>query len=127
MSNHIMETQNFTLDQLASLVQGLESQVLTSLRTYTIALNDLGHAGWKMTRPILVTVEQRAPDDFVACFYDAEVYGYSESIPGSLEDLKIQLVNQYEFLMEESQSVVLGPAEQLLVLSRILEKGTGHA
>jgi hypothetical protein len=99
------------------------------LRTHTVALNDLGDSAWKMTRPILVTVEQHAPDDFVACFYDADIYGYGDNIPSSLEDLKSHLVSQYEFLLEESQRVELGtaPAGQLLVLQRILEKGNGHA
>jgi hypothetical protein len=124
-----MEQETFTLDKLASLVQDLGSQLQTVLRTHTVALNDLGNPAWKMTRPILVTVEQHAADDFVACFYDADVYGYGDSIPSSLEDLKRHLVSQYEFLLEESQRVQLGtvPAEQLRVFQRIIEKGNGHA
>jgi len=124
-----METETFTLDKLASLVQDLGSQLQTVLRTHTIALNDLGNPAWKMNRPILVTVEQQAPDDFVACFYDADVYGYGDSIPSSLEDLKRHFVSQYEFLLEESQRVELGPApaQQLVVLQRVMEKGNGHA
>jgi hypothetical protein len=124
-----MEAETYTLEKLASLVQDLGSQIQTVLRTHTIALNDLGDPAWKMIRPILVTVEQHTPDDFVACFYDADIYGYGDSIPSSLEDLKKHLVNQYEFLLEESQRVKLGPApaEQFLVLQRILEKGNGHA
>ncbi len=124
-----MEAETYTLEKLASLVQDLGSQIQTVLRTHTIALNDLGDPAWKMARPIIVTVEQHAPDDFVACFYDADIYGYGDSIPSSLEDLKSHLVSQYEFLLEESQRVELGtaPAEQFLVLQRILEKGNGHA
>lgn len=124
----ILGTQNFTIEKLASLVQNLEKQLQTALRTYTVALNDLGKASWKMTRPITVTVEQHAPDDFVACFYDADVYGYGDSIPSSLDDLKKHLVSQYEFLVAESQRSELGPvpAEQLLVLGRVIEKGNGH-
>lgn len=84
----------------------------------SVALHDLGDPAWKMTRPILVTVEQHALDDFVACFYDADIYGYGDSIPSSLEDLKRNLVSQYEFLLEESQRVELGvaPEKQLLAL-----------
>lgn len=124
-----MEAETYTLEKLASLVQDLGSQIQNVLRTHTIALNDLGDPAWKMARPIIVTVEQHAPDDFVACFYDADIYGYGDSIPSSLEDLKSHLVSQYEFLLDESQRVELGtaPAEQLLVLQRILEKGNGHA
>ncbi len=120
-----MEPETFTLDKLASLVQDFGSQLQTVLRTHTVALNDLGNPAWKMARPILATVEQQAPDDFVACFYDADVYGYGDSIPSSLEDLKRHLVSQYEFLLEESQRVELGlaPAEQFLVLQRIAQKG----
>jgi len=124
-----MELESLTLDKIASLVQDLGSQLQTVLRTHTIALNDLGTPAWKMPRPILVTVEQHAPDDFVACFYDADIYGYGDSIPSSLEDLKKHLVSQHEFLLEESQRVELGPvmAEQFLVLQRILENGNSHA
>ncbi len=124
-----MEAETFTLGKLAALVQDLGSQLQTVLRTHTVALNDLGNPAWKMTRPILVTVEQHAPDDFVACFYNADIYGYGDSIPSSLADLKKHLVSQYEFLLEESQRVELGivPADQLLVLQRIIEKGNGKA
>jgi hypothetical protein len=122
-----MESETFTLEKLASLVQDSGTQVQAILRTHTVAMNDLGNPAWKMTRPILVTVEQHAPDGFVACFYDADIYGYGDSIPSSLEDLKRHLVSQYEFLLKESQWVELGtvPAEQLLVLQRIIEKGNG--
>lgn len=124
-----MENETYTLERLASLVQDLGSQLQTVLRTHTVALNDLGNPAWKLTHSILTTVEQHAPDDFVACFYDADIYGYGDSIPSSLEDLKRHLVSQYEFLLEESQRVELGPptTEQLLVLQRIIEKGNGHA
>ncbi len=113
-----------TLESLSSLVQDLGSQLQNVLRTHTVALNDLGTPAWKMSRPILATVEQRASDDFAACFYNADVYGYGDSIPSSLEDLKEHLVSQYEFLSEEAQRVELGPAmvEQLLVLQRVIEK-----
>jgi hypothetical protein len=124
-----METEAITLEKLASLVQNLENELQTALRTYTIALNDLGTAAWKLTHPVLVTVEQHAQDDFIACFYDADIYGYGDSIPNSLEDLKRQLVSQYEFLLDESQRIELGPApaKQLLILERIIEKGNAHA
>jgi hypothetical protein len=93
----------------------------------SVALHDLGDPAWKMKRPILVTIKQHALDDFVACFYDADIYGYGDGIPSSLEDLKRHLVSQYEFLLKESQRVELGPvpAEQLLVLQRIIEKDNG--
>lgn len=124
-----MPSEALALENLTSLVQDLGSQLQSAFRTHTVALNDLGLPAWKMTRPILVTVEQRASDDFVACFYDADVYGYGDSIPSSLEDLKEHLVSQYEFLSDESQRVELGPAmaEQFLTLQRMIERGNGHA
>ena len=124
-----MEQETFTLDKLASLVQDLGNQLQTTLRTHSVALNDLGNPAWKMARPILVTVEQHAPDDFVACFYDADIYGYGDSIPSSLEDLKKHLVDQYAFLLEESQRIEFGPApaEQFRVLQQLIEQGNGHA
>jgi hypothetical protein len=118
-----MESETYTLEKLASLVQDLGSQLQTVLRTHPVALNDLGNPAWKITRPILVTVEQHAPDDFAACFYDADIYGYGDSIPSSLEDLKRHVVSQYEFLLQESENTELGPAmaEQFLVFQRIKE------
>jgi len=119
-----MEAETYTLERIASLVQDLGSQLQTILRTHTIALNDLGDPAWKMVRPIIITVEQHAPDDFVACFYDADIYGYGDSIPSSLEDLKSHLVSQYEFLLEESQCVELGyaTAQQFLMLQKIMKQ-----
>lgn len=124
-----MESETYTIEKLASLVQDLRSQLQTVLRTHTVALNDLGNPAWKITRPILATIEQHAPDDFVACFYDADIYGYGDSIPSSLEDLKKHVVSQYEFLLKESENTELGPAtaEQFLVLQRIIEKENTHA
>ena len=121
-----MDTETVTLEKLASLVQNLGNELQTALRTYTIALNDLGATAWKLARPILVTVEQHAQDDFVACFYDADIYGYGDSIPDSLEDLKGRLVNQFEFLLDESQHVELGPkpAKQLRVFAEMAIQGS---
>lgn len=124
-----MQTEISTLEKLTSLVQDLESQVHAVFRTYTVALNDLGSSPWNLAHPILVTIEQHAADDFVAGFYDADIYGYGDSIPSSLEDLKRHIVNQYEFLLNESQGVKLGPTptEQLHVLEKYLKKADTDA
>ena len=73
----------------------------------------------------MIAVEQHGEEDFIACFYDADVYGYGDSIPEALDDLKEQLVNQLEFLLEEEKRVTLGPTprKQLDILRCHIKKG----
>ena len=124
-----METESITIEKLATLVQNLDIRLQSAFRIHTVALNDLGTSAWRVSHPLLVTVEQRDVDDYVASFYDADIYGYGDTIPDSLEDLKQNLISQYEFLLKESQHVDLGPAPaaQLRTLSGLLVEGDGHA
>lgn len=92
--------------------------------TYSVTINDIGEGQWMLANPIIVTIEQRSEDDFVACFYDADIYGYGESIPDALDDLKFHIVSQFEFLLQEEKSIELGtiPAKQLIVLHNLIRK-----
>ncbi len=76
--------------------------------TSIVTINTLGNNKWEFKRPLNVTVEQRGPDDFVACLYDVNLYGYGDSIPEALEDLKIIIVNQFEFLLQQEGELSLG-------------------
>ncbi len=60
----------------------------------------LGSPRWEIGRPLSVTIEQRGNEDFVACLYDHDLYGYGDSIPDALDDLKASIVNQFEYLIE---------------------------
>ncbi|MBU1488003.1 hypothetical protein KKH56_08170, partial [bacterium] len=83
-----------------------------------------GGSQWKLASPVVVTIEQRSEEDFVACFYDVDIYGYGDSIPESLDDLKLHVVSQLEFLSQEEKRVKLGvfPAKQLAILRNLIMK-----
>lgn len=97
-------------------------------KVYNIALNDLGRNEWILYQPLMIAIEQRGEEDFIACFYDADVYGYGDSIPGTLDDLKERLVDQLEFLLAEEKRVILGtvPQKQLEVLRQHIRGRTGE-
>lgn len=74
----------------------------------TVTINILGSENWELKQPLNVAVEQRGPEDFIACLYDVDLYGYGDSIPEALEDLKAVIVNQFEFLLQQEGKVQLG-------------------
>lgn len=90
----------------------------------TITINSLNNSNWKLVNPINVTIEQRSPEDFVACLYDIDLYGYGESIPEALEDFKEALINQFEFLKDQEGQTELGelPNNQLKFLDSLVAK-----
>jgi len=57
-----------------------------------------------------IAVEQREVDDFVACLYDANVYGYGDTIPEALNDLRVDIISQFEYLTTQETKVELGKA-----------------
>ena len=97
----------------------------STFKVYSIAVNDLGKDEWRLDKPLTVAVEQHGEEDFIACFYDVDVYGYGDSIPEALDDLKERLINQLEFLLAEEKRVILGPVpqKQLEVLRYHIKKG----
>jgi len=117
------------LEELKGSVLQLKNELhrLQSIfRTYSVTINDLGDSQRKLASPVVVTIEQRNEDDFVACFYDADIYGYGDSIPECLDDLKLYIVSQLEFLSQEEKRVKLGvfPAKQLAILRNLIVKRT---
>lgn len=92
------------------------------ITTNPVTINTLGNDNWELKHPLNVTVEQRAEDQFIACLYDVNLYGYGETVPEALDDLKEAIVNQLEFLSEEVRTVELGimPRKQLNFLRKIL-------
>lgn len=105
-------------------IQGELGKLHSSFQVYSIAINDLGQNEWILDKPLIITVEKRDEEDFIACFYDADVYGYGDSIPEALDDLKERLVNQLEFLLTAEKRVSLGlvPQKQLEVLRQHIKR-----
>jgi hypothetical protein len=88
---------------------------------HVVTLNEVSSLHVLLKRSIQVNVEERAEDDFIACFYEAEVYGYGSSIAEALEDLGSQLVDQFEDLSSEEKDLGPLPARQLVVLGKFME------
>ncbi|MBU1599854.1 hypothetical protein KKG61_07105 [bacterium] len=115
------------LEELKGSVLQLKDELhrLQSIfRTYSVTINDLGGSQWKLASPVVVTIEQRSETDFAACLYDVDIYGYGDSIPECLDDLKLHIVSQLEFLSQEETRVELGifPAKQLAILRNLIMK-----
>jgi len=108
--------------EIASIEDEIEN--LKKLFTvYTVPLNTLGSNKWEFSKPPLhVSIEQRGVSEFIACLYDINIYGYGDTIPEALDDLKEAMVNQFEFLLEQESSVNLGdmPKKQFNFLKEIM-------
>jgi hypothetical protein len=89
---------------------------------YEYFISDLDSDNWKLNSIIEITIELRNNGDFIACYYDVDVYGYGSKQEEAIGDLKIALVNQYEFLLEEERKYNLNPllADQLNILKNII-------
>lgn len=90
------------LDSIKSIKSAVEA-IKKLFSVSTVPIHTLNNSQWELTSDLLVAVEQRGEDDFVACLYDVNVYGYGDTIPESLQDLKEAIVNQYEYLLSESR------------------------
>lgn len=92
------------------------------ITTNPVTINTLGNDNWELKHPLNVTVEQRAEDQFIACLYDVNLYGYGDTIPEAIEDLKAIMLDQFEYLSEKDGRVNLGrmPKQQLEFLRKIL-------
>jgi hypothetical protein len=68
----------------------------STFKVYSIAVNDLGKDEWRLDKPLMVAVEQRSEEDFIACFYDADVSGYGDSIPEKTCVVMKNFLDNYE-------------------------------
>ncbi|MEW6665148.1 MAG: hypothetical protein AB1512_08000 [Thermodesulfobacteriota bacterium] len=87
-----------------------------------VLINTLGSTVWDLKQPLAVAIELRGREDFVGCLYDLDLYGYGETIPEAMEDLKSAIVNQFNYLLGKEKEVELSePLErQLAFLKNIL-------
>jgi hypothetical protein len=88
----------------------------------TVPIHTLASTEWKLAQPLSVSVEQRGANDFIACLYDIDLYGYGDTIPEALDDLKEIILDQFEYLSQRQQTVKLGamPRKQLEFLANLL-------
>lgn len=90
----------------------------------TVPINTLGNSKWELRQLLSVSIEQRGAEDFVACLYDVDLYGYGDTVPEALNDLKTAIVNQFEYLIRQDKEIQLGEPlkRQLQFLRNILVK-----
>jgi len=90
----------------------------------SVYIHTLGSKKWKLIQPLNVTIEQRGSEDFVACLYDVDLYGYGDVLPEALDDLKLAIVNQFEYLLEQKQKMELSSSllNQVSFFQEILEE-----
>ena len=88
-------------------VSNLERSVTDVKDRFTISpaiINTLSDDRWRLIQPLSVSIENRATDEFIACLYDIDLYGYGDSIPEALSDLKLMMISQFEYLLEEKDN-----------------------
>ena len=122
MQPSVQEAHNV---DIARRINSLESKIEKIVEAFTVAnivANTLANDKWKLRCPINVAVENRGLNDFVACLYDIDLYGYGETVPEALDDLKSAIINQYLFLKEQTDSVELSSPlnKQLAFLNDII-------
>ncbi|MCX5847410.1 MAG: hypothetical protein NTW12_13800 [Deltaproteobacteria bacterium] len=114
--------------ELMRRIAAIESELkklVGSLNVFILPINSLNSKKWKLRKPPLtVIVERRGEEEFIACLYDINLYGYGDSIPDALDELRYAIVSQYEFLSEKKKEIELGelPERQLGFLDEIVEQ-----
>lgn len=88
-----------------------------------ISLENLRDPRYEVTRPIPVVLEEDE-GQYVATWYDADVFGYGDSEQEALEDLCESVVSLWEVLKRESAAQGLGGAlvQQWAFLRKVIRE-----
>lgn len=121
-SYHLIESSAYEniMHQLKNIEEKVEF-LINKISTVSIALNTLNSDTWSLAKPLIINFEQRDEEEFVACFYEANIYGYGNSIPEAIEDFQLALTYQFEDLLQDKEEI-LGPMpqKQLTILKDII-------
>lgn len=100
----------------------LEEKIENRFSASPVPIYTLGDERYELQNPLNITLEQRREDEFIACLYDIDLYGYGDSAPEAIDDLKLAMVNQFDYLSEHEKTIELSdPLEkQLQFLRKIL-------
>jgi len=118
-------TVNQALHNLQVQVQDVRDLLAHLRRGYPrqIHLENLRDPGYEVRRAIPVTLEE---DDgqYVATWYDADMFGYGDSEQEALEDLCESIVSLWEVLKRESAIQGLGDAlaKQWAFLQKVIRE-----
>lgn len=112
---------NSRMERLESSISEIKEN-LPSFYCHNIKISYLPTEKWRLKEPININVEEHDVSNFIACFYEANIYGYGESIPECVEDLSFAIINQFEYLIDEGQKYELGamPKHQLRLLKQVI-------
>jgi hypothetical protein len=124
-TNGVYYTLKLPKNSLMARVTLVDSQIVPEglyLNIFSVPINSLNNKKLEIKKPIDVIIEQRGREEFIACLYDAELYGYGESIPEALEDLKEAVVDQFSYINKQESEIKLGrlPQKQLEFLNSII-------
>ncbi len=119
------------ITDLARRITAIEAslkQLDSFLSINTVYVNTLRDDFIEIKQPIAVNIEQRQNDEFIACLYDIDLYGYGESPPDALDDLVVVIVNQYCYLKEMEGNIEFGelPLKQWKYFKSIIEEKDVH-
>jgi len=100
------------------------TEKLPSFHCHSTKLSLLPSEKWRLKEPINITIEENGESNYTACFYEANLYGYVDSIPECINDLSDAILNQVEHLSDEKQKYELGPMphRQFEILKQVITK-----
>lgn len=80
--------------------------------------------GYEIKNPLMIIMEQRSEEDYVACFHDVLIFGYGDTSTEALDNLKDLMLDQLDFLLKEKEQIILGtiPQNQLDILRFYIKK-----
>jgi len=94
------------IEERLGMIEKELAEISCGLKLHSIALNSLNNDEWELKEPLWVTVEERGKDDLVACLYEADVFGYGDTVADALGELRVAIVNQFEALQEAEREEI---------------------
>jgi hypothetical protein len=119
------QTADQALHDLQTQVQDVRDLLTHLRRGYPrqVLLENLRNLQYEVVRPLPVVLEEDE-GQYVATWYDADLFGYGDSEQEALEDLCETIVSLYEVLKRESAAQGLGDplAKQWAFLQKVIRE-----
>jgi len=112
------------LETLTNQTGQLRLDVQDKIIKYNTQLRDLGYDGYKLTEPVLITIEEYFGEEtIIANFPEVEVFGEGVTEAEAILNLKWAILDLYQELIEISPEL-LGdlPKTWLSILQQIIQK-----
>lgn len=106
---------------MAAIVERLESLIAAvEVQSRQLTLSSLGSEKYRLRSPLPVELS-RQDETIVAHSPDLEVYGSAESEYDALDDLRLTIVEEFEFLEENESHLDKIPTQQILRFRDLIE------